>query len=363
MKAQYRKVTSDTFSGATGKVMRQKPLSFVLALYLITHGNADDTGIFAFETNEAPKMGLTEDECKEMITHLELAGFCRYDAATDIIFLPNFTRIQFGEVKEKDSRIISVRRNAKGLPRHEFTEEWVKLYGKLYGVKLDEITEYQYREGTTNARRSSNDVAQQPGKNRPEKQSSAQGVSGYSPDGVPTESPLGPGKVFDPSGYDADGMPIKSAPEITGSNEPEETTQNDSPDIGGTEGGVHPDLGGVDGGLDGVLACESNQIKSNQSKNKQKESGSVGDGVLADATPPPDKQEAVDLNAVLKFLQQVTGYKATGEDLATIVTATGITSEAKLRSRMRGLGTYDPTDPDAAKGFALWAILCMRTPA
>lgn len=134
--AIWRKIESSLFTGKSGKIMRQDYASFALAAYLISCQQSNQIGIFSFEPSvECTRFGMTPEKCQEALALCIESGFCQFDPEAELIYIPNYTLIQVGELKERDNRRRTLQNALAATPEHEFMKEWIKKYQGVYGEK------------------------------------------------------------------------------------------------------------------------------------------------------------------------------------------------------------------------------------
>jgi hypothetical protein len=137
----YSTVSPKFWIGATGKALRGDPPAQLLALYLVTSPHSSMTGVFycpvAYMAHET---GLTLQGAQKALSRLIEVGFCDFDDATDTIFVVRMASFQVGDdLKEKDNRVIGIRKEVERMPRGLIRQRFIALYGKSF--RLDDLAE------------------------------------------------------------------------------------------------------------------------------------------------------------------------------------------------------------------------------
>jgi hypothetical protein len=107
---EYGIVSPQFWIGATGKALRGHPEAQVLALYLMTCPHANMIGVFHCPVlYMAHETGLGMEGASKGLRRLIEADFCRYDEATEEVFVVRMAAYQIGEALDpKDKRCIGI---------------------------------------------------------------------------------------------------------------------------------------------------------------------------------------------------------------------------------------------------------------
>lgn len=132
---EYSKVGPKFWIGSTGKKLRAAGAEAqVVALYLMSSPHANMLGLYyipqmfiAHETG----LGL-EGATKGLLSAIE-AGFCEYDAASEMVWVIEMAKYQVGEaLKEKDLRIKGVQNEYDSLPNNPYLSRFYDQYAASF---------------------------------------------------------------------------------------------------------------------------------------------------------------------------------------------------------------------------------------
>lgn len=124
----------------TGKLLRGHPEAQIVATYLMTCASASMVGIYHLAVvTVAHETGLAFEAAWKGLRRCIEVGFCEYDEAEDLVFVPNLARHQVGDtLKPGDRRRIGVVRALKPFARHPFHAKFLDLYASAYGIEDDQ---------------------------------------------------------------------------------------------------------------------------------------------------------------------------------------------------------------------------------
>ena len=106
---EYSKMHHTFFTGKTGKAMRGKMASQVVAGYLIYNPHTNMWGVYYLPKSLiAYELGHSEAIIDKALKHLMEIGFCYYDNETEYVFVVEMAHWQVGELRGGDSRISMV---------------------------------------------------------------------------------------------------------------------------------------------------------------------------------------------------------------------------------------------------------------
>jgi hypothetical protein len=136
--SNYSKVTSRFWTGSTGRALRGDLAAQVVASYLISSPHANMLGYYyvpvAYIANDT---GIPIEGTSQSLQRLCEEGFCRYDTASEVVWVIEMARLQIGESidSDKDKRAIGVAREYASLPNNPFLKEFFDKYGAAYLIK------------------------------------------------------------------------------------------------------------------------------------------------------------------------------------------------------------------------------------
>lgn len=137
MAREYSKIGPQFWNGRTGKALkREGSEAVIVALYLMTCQHANMLGLYflslayvAHDTGlglEGASKGL-EGACK--------AGFCKYDAEAEVVWVMEMALYQIGDkLDAKDNRCKGVQKEYDALPENKFLYEFFERYGSSFGM-------------------------------------------------------------------------------------------------------------------------------------------------------------------------------------------------------------------------------------
>jgi len=130
----YGVVSPKFWIGETGKLLRGDPEAQVLALYLITSPHSNMTGIFhcpiLYMSHET---GIPIEGAGKALARLIEAGFCRYESATETVFVVRMAAFQIGEgLKAGDKRVIGLRKEVARMPNSPLKSMFLNIYGEKF---------------------------------------------------------------------------------------------------------------------------------------------------------------------------------------------------------------------------------------
>jgi hypothetical protein len=135
---EYAKLGPTFWTGETGKELRRRGSEGVIvALYLVSSPHSNMLGLYyqpvlymAHETGlgiEGASKGLRD--CIEV-------GFCRYDAITEMVFVPEMAAWQIAdELKATDKRCPGIQKDYDALPENPFLAAWFERYARPFHLK------------------------------------------------------------------------------------------------------------------------------------------------------------------------------------------------------------------------------------
>lgn len=131
----YAKVSPQFWIGATGKKLRTSGMEAqIVAMYLVTSPHANMLGLYYL-----PKMYLAHETglpikgaSKGLRRSIE-AGFCHYDEASEMVWVPEMASYQIGDALDaRDKRCIGIQREYDALPNNPYLEGFFTRYGSAF---------------------------------------------------------------------------------------------------------------------------------------------------------------------------------------------------------------------------------------
>lgn len=135
----YAKVLPTFWTGATGRAIRRLgPECQVVALYLITSPHALSTGLYHLPIAYlCADTGCPIEGASKALRRLSEEGFCRYDEATETVWVPEMARHQIGEtLSGGDKRRQWVTKEVEKFRKRPFFNDFLEKYGNAYGVSF-----------------------------------------------------------------------------------------------------------------------------------------------------------------------------------------------------------------------------------
>lgn len=139
----YAKVAPRFWTGNTGRAMRGKPNQQVLLLYLITCPNANMLGLYYLPLPTiAHETGMSEIEVKAALAWLSEQDAAHYDAAQELVWVPEMATYQIGRelnigTRGPDRQITSVKRDLETFRGHPFAVAFLRRYNEAFSLGVD----------------------------------------------------------------------------------------------------------------------------------------------------------------------------------------------------------------------------------
>lgn len=136
----YASVSPSFWTGITGRELRKLgPTCQVLALYLISCPHANMLGLYYLPLAYiSVDTGIPLEGAMEGLARLSEAGFCKYDAPSEWVFVAKMAKYQVlsaGEcLKDGDKRLIGVQRQYASLPNNPFLFDFYQIYGSAFRI-------------------------------------------------------------------------------------------------------------------------------------------------------------------------------------------------------------------------------------
>ena len=141
----YSKISPQFWIGRTGKALRNAgPEATIVALYLMTCPHANMLGLYYLPlVFVAHETGLGFEGASKGLRRAIEAGFCRYDEASEVVWVVEMARYQIADsLKDKDLRIKGVQNEYDALPENPYLSDFFERYGSAFRMdrRRDEIT-------------------------------------------------------------------------------------------------------------------------------------------------------------------------------------------------------------------------------
>ena len=135
---EYAKIAPQFWTGSTGKRIRSLGLECqVVAIYLITAPSAFAVGMYYLPLPTlAHETGIPLKGATKVLQRLSEAGFCSYDDASELVFLPRMASFQIGgELEPADNRVKWLKRELKTLIPSPFFNRFLDLYDAAFHLQ------------------------------------------------------------------------------------------------------------------------------------------------------------------------------------------------------------------------------------
>ncbi len=134
----FAKLAPQFWIGATGRKLHQGcPEGTVVAAYLISGPQSTMLGLYYLpKIYLAHESGLGVEGAEKGLRRAIEAGFCQYDEATEMVYIPEMARFQIAEQLEaKDNRVRWVQRAYDALPENPFLASFYEKYATAFHLK------------------------------------------------------------------------------------------------------------------------------------------------------------------------------------------------------------------------------------
>lgn len=131
----YSKVSPQFWYGKTGKALKAKGSEAVIvALYLMTCQHANMLGLYHLNVAYiAPDTGLSSEGALKGLQGACEAGFCRFDEASEVVWVIEMAAYQVGErLEPKDNQCKGIQRQYDALPDNPFLPAFYERYGAAF---------------------------------------------------------------------------------------------------------------------------------------------------------------------------------------------------------------------------------------
>jgi hypothetical protein len=131
----YAKVSPTFWTGPTGLFLRQCGREAqLLALYLITGPSANMIGLYHLPIPLlCHHTGLSHEGALKALGRASEGGFCHYDEATEVVWVPEMACYQIGPtLAREDNRVKGIARELLQFRKSRFFNEFMRRYGEAY---------------------------------------------------------------------------------------------------------------------------------------------------------------------------------------------------------------------------------------
>lgn len=132
----YGKVSTFFWTKGSGRRLRGDPEAQLVALYLVTNPMASSFGIYYLPISLiANDTGSPFEGASEALRRVILAGFAKYDLASETVWVPNLPKIEIGaSLSGGDKRKKHLQEQLEKLGNHPFAVEFFDMYGADFGL-------------------------------------------------------------------------------------------------------------------------------------------------------------------------------------------------------------------------------------
>lgn len=144
---EYSKVSPTFWTGTTGRALRAKgTAAVVVGFYLLTAPGSNMLGLYYQPVLYlAHETGLGLEEASKGLADCIEAGFCKYDPATEMVWVVEMASWQIAEeLKASDKRCLGVQRDYDSLQSNPFLGEFFDRYSGSF-----HLTERRSYEGAS----------------------------------------------------------------------------------------------------------------------------------------------------------------------------------------------------------------------
>lgn len=135
----YAKVEPKAWHGETFKALRKRGSEALLVgLYLTTSPSSNMLGLFSQPIlYMAHETGLGEEGALKGLQGCIEAGFCSYDADSEMVWVHEMARYQIAsELKASDLRCKGIQKDFEGLPKNPFLQAFFDRYHEAFHMVL-----------------------------------------------------------------------------------------------------------------------------------------------------------------------------------------------------------------------------------
>ena len=134
----FAKLAPQFWIGATGRKLHQNcPEATVVAAYLVSGPHSTMLGLYYLpKIYIAHETGLGMEGASKGLQRAIEAGFCQYDDASEMVFVPEMARFQIAErLEPKDNRCRWIQRAYDALPENPFLGSFYEKYAAAFHLK------------------------------------------------------------------------------------------------------------------------------------------------------------------------------------------------------------------------------------
>ena len=137
---RFSKLENNFFSGRRGAIIDEAgPHAHKVYLYLWADGNSNYIGFSFVDFRQAcPVLRQTKEEILNYIEKFEEAGFMKYDAKTQTLWIIDAAETNIGELKATDNNVIRVQKEFDSVPKEcSLRQEFHAKYAAMLKLKDD----------------------------------------------------------------------------------------------------------------------------------------------------------------------------------------------------------------------------------
>jgi len=140
----FAKISPSFWTGTTGKELRRRGSeALVVSVYLMTSPHSNMLGLYYQpELYMAHETGLGIEGASKGLQHCIDVGFCKYDQATEIVWVVEMAAYQIAEsLKATDKRCSGIQKDYDALPNNPFVGEFFDRYKGAFNLQRGRIFE------------------------------------------------------------------------------------------------------------------------------------------------------------------------------------------------------------------------------
>ena len=136
----FCKISPQFWAGKTGKALRGQPELQVVAMYLMTSPHSNMIGIYQLPILYlAHETGMTTEGAYKALQSLCEAGFCTYEADSELIWVHEMAKWQVGEnLAPKDNQCKGVQRELAKVPSALIRRGFAEKYASDFHLVLED---------------------------------------------------------------------------------------------------------------------------------------------------------------------------------------------------------------------------------
>lgn len=134
---EWGKLSTAFWERGSGKRLRGDHEAALAAIHIVTSHWANSIGVFYIPiASIAHHLGSPLEGASEALQRVIEAGFCEYDLASELVWVPNHAEIEIGRaLKAADNRKKSIQEMLDSLGNHPYAAKFWEKYGEAYGLE------------------------------------------------------------------------------------------------------------------------------------------------------------------------------------------------------------------------------------